>query len=63
MKRSTMNEAVAEAKRFIERAEELLKSHTMNTYDSLHERPREQGAAKRASMDLTRKLADLRLGR
>lgn len=63
MKRSTMNEAVAEAKRFVKLAEALLTIHSENKYDGLNDCPREQGAAKRASMDLTRKLADLRLGR
>lgn len=63
MKRTTLQLAVEEAKRFVEKAEHLLAIHTRVEYDSLYDCPREQGAAKRASMDLTRKLADLRLGR
>lgn len=63
MKRSTLKVAVEEAKRFVDRAETLLKKQPMNQYDSLYGDPREQGATKRASMDLTRKLADLRQGR
>ncbi|PPC99622.1 MAG: hypothetical protein CTY35_03535 [Methylotenera sp.] len=63
MKRSTLKMAVEEAKRFVERAEVLMLNHPMNAYDSLYEKPREQGDVKRASMDLTRKLADLRQGR
>jgi hypothetical protein len=63
MKRTTLRQAVEEAKRFVERAETLMTKHPMNKYDSLYECPREQGDTKRASMDLTRKLADLRLGR
>ena len=63
MNRKKLTAAVAEATRFIERAKALpdpapYKSgnHTfVNDYF-----PREQGAIRRASMDLTRALADLR---
>lgn len=63
MNRDKLAIAVAEAKRFIERAKMLPKpapyqsgGHTyMNDYF-----PIEQGAIKRASMDLTRALAELR---
>lgn len=63
MDRKKLNAAVAEAQRFIERAKALPKpepyqsgSHTF-THDYF---PREQGAIRRSSMELTRALADLR---
>lgn len=63
MNRDKLKVAVAEAERFIKRAKALPKAepyeshgHTF-THDYF---PREQGAIKRASMDLTRALADLR---
>jgi hypothetical protein len=63
MDRTKLTAAVREAERFIARAKALPKptpyqygTHTlMNDYF-----PREQGAIRRASMDLTRSLADLR---
>lgn len=64
MKRQTLQDAISEARRFIEKAEELQKHLAMRDqrecYGTL---PREHGACRRASMDLTRKLADLRQGR
>lgn len=65
MNRNKLQIAVLEARRFIARAEALpppepyRNEHTgsMLTHDNF---PREQGAIKRASMDLTRALADLR---
>ena len=63
MDRKKLAIAVAEAKRFIERAKVLPDpfpytsgGHTF-TSDNF---PRESGAIRRASMDLTRALADLR---
>lgn len=63
MNRDKLAAAVAEAERFIKRAKALPKpepyqsgNHTF-THDYF---PREQGAVRRASMDLTRALADLR---
>ena len=63
MNRDKLKVAVAEAERFIARAKALPKpwpyesgGHTF-THDNF---PREQGAIRRASMDLTRALADLR---
>ncbi len=53
--------AVAEARRFIERAETLMaamQKSAPRAYISDH--PRESGAVKRASMDLTRALAEMR---
>lgn len=66
MKPETLKQAVAEAKRFISAAEKC-KPRTWvcligNTHVSFDPR-KETGAVKRASMDLTRKLADLRAGR
>jgi len=63
MNRAKLAVAVAEAERFIARAKALPDPHPyqagQHTYmnDNF---PREQGAIKRASMDLTRALADLR---
>jgi len=56
MNRDKLAVAVAEAKRFIERAKALPPT-TPGIYDY---NPKEQGAIRRASMDLTRALADLR---
>jgi len=63
MNRDRLAIAVAEAERFIERAKALPKpvpyergGHTFT--DNYF--PKEQGAIRRASMDLTRALADLR---
>lgn len=57
-----LDEAMAEARRFIERGEALQKAMTPSKspagYDYLP--PKECGAVKRASMDLTRALADMR---
>jgi len=63
-----LNVAIEEAKRFLERAKEL-QSEQKNTTTSewagkIHVHvpscPKESGAVRRASMDLTRVLADLR---
>lgn len=63
MNRNKLKIAVAEAKRFIAKAGELpdaepyeVGGHTF-THDNF---PREQGAIRRSSMDLTRALSDLR---
>ena len=48
--------AEAEAIRFLSRVDAYKKAITATVYGS----PRESGAVKRASMDLTRALADLR---
>jgi hypothetical protein len=64
--RDKLKAAIAEAERFIARAKTLPKPTTYEvpgsqfnpfTHDNF---PREQGAIRRASMDLTRALADLR---
>ena len=60
MKKATLDKAIVEAKRFIEKASELKLVALDNKYDDINGYPKEQGATKRASMDLTRALADLR---
>lgn len=56
MLREDIETAVSEAKRFIKRANELkLVEDGPYSYN-----PRESGALRRASMDLTRALADMR---
>lgn len=64
-KPETVKRAIAEARRFIERAENHLKSRRPAYYDQsiLHDEPKASGAMKRSSMDLSRVLADLRQGR
>lgn len=63
MNRSTLAAAILEAERFITRAKALPDpqpyEHNGHAYNHDYF-PREQGAIKRASMDLTRALADLR---
>jgi hypothetical protein len=51
--------AVEEAERFIKRAE-ALQAVAKHDRQAMYDCPLEQGAIKRASMDLTRALADLR---
>ena len=63
MNRKKLATAVAEARRFIERAEALPTPYPYKVHDLelTHDYfPKEQGAIKRSSMDLTRALADLR---
>jgi len=60
MKDHTLDQAIIEAARFIKAARELRR---VRKYGEPGTHPRECGAAKRASMDLTRKLSDLRQGR
>jgi hypothetical protein len=62
MKLSTLDAAIAEAERFISTAREYKHAEEMKK-ESYYRNPRESGATRRASLDLTRKLADLRLGR
>jgi hypothetical protein len=71
MKDLTLQLAINEAKRFISRAEDLKEARKeKNSYvyqgkTEYYNKPagRQSGAVRRASMDLTRVLADLRLGR
>jgi len=71
MNRKTVNMAVVEAKRFIKAAETLLAAehhrydHITRTVDKQRwtggsDSPKESGAARRASLDLTRALAEMR---
>lgn len=55
-----ITEAIAEAKRFIHRAEVLQARRKKDTWLKQWDASREGGACRRASMDLTRALADLR---
>ena len=57
MTRDQINTAMAEARRFIKRADEAVKS--MDEYSEITGN-KHTGACKRASMDLTRALADMR---
>lgn len=63
MNKKTLTVAEDEAERFLAKIRALRDLNNFNTgeigaYDNNN--PREQGAVKRASMDLTRALADLR---
>ena len=63
MNREKLEIAVAEARRFIARAEALPEPTAYEHNGDIFCRdnfPRESGAIRRASMDLTRALADLR---
>lgn len=60
MKRQTLMEAIYEAERFIRAAEAYL---DVSDEKRPWKHPRESGSVRRASLDLTRKLADLRQGR
>lgn len=53
-----MQNAVAEARRFIARAESLMNADPSRDY--FYSNPKEAGAARRASMDLTRALSEMR---
>ena len=63
MKKTTLDEAIFEAKRFIDRAETLKNVGRLYRDFEFCGSPKEQGAVKRTSLDLARKLADLRAGR
>jgi len=54
MNRTKLTTAIAEAERFIERARDLPEGQWLLDF------PKHTGAIRRASMDLTRALADLR---
>lgn len=61
----TVNRAIAEAKRFIGRAEYhlFMRQPSYHDKDRLVDDPKASGAMKRSSMDLSRALADLRQNR
>ena len=61
MKLSKLKAAMAEAERFLEKAKAAQEASKDSSYDCIsYNNPRENGAVRRASMDLTRALADLR---
>lgn len=67
MNTASLQAAIAEARRFTDRAEDLLDAMNIDPVlrvsgigTPIDGHPREQGAVRRASMDLTRALADLR---
>lgn len=68
MKLSKLNTAIAEAERFLDRARAAQSAHNERTSLEILDlmthlnasHPRENGALRRSSMDLTRALADLR---
>jgi uncharacterized protein (DUF1778 family) len=61
MKHETLKNAVAEAERFLKAAKAIRSEKSAYRGDILYlEGPKERGACLRASMDLTRALADLR---
>lgn len=62
MKLETIDAAITEAERFISAAREFKRAQETRAAE-YYATPRESGAARRASLDLTRKLADLRQGR
>ena len=64
MKLETLQDCIAEAERFIEVARKLGESIDYRRLGDIGTgTPKESGAVRRASMDLTRRLADLRQGR
>lgn len=71
MRHTSLTNAIAEAERFLRRARHLQSAQRQEPVHSLAaindhvdgSTPRESGAVKRASMDLSRALADLRQGR
>ena len=64
MNRKTVIEAANEAQRFIKVADKLLYKYTPEDWTLMSITGcKESAALKRASMDLTRILADLRMGR
>lgn len=61
MKITDLEAAIKEAERFLTRARDLRRA-AQRTEDtrSLYSNPKEQGAVRRSSLDLSRALADLR---
>lgn len=64
MKTKEIEKAVKEAKRFIAAAELCIaarkKTYVHGDYTFHHDAPKESGATRRASLDLTRQLAEMR---
>ena len=64
MKSLTLDESIVEALKFVRRARAYRAARKAeDDAGQAAKRPKESGALKRASMELTRKLADLRQGR
>lgn len=59
MKPKTINESVKEAQRFIKLAKSVIDEHKLSGYEGLYG-SKATGALRRASMDLTRSLAEMR---
>lgn len=59
MNLGTVNEAIAEARRFIKRAEDWKRAEAEKA-KTYYSNPKESGAVRRASMDLARALATMR---
>lgn len=62
MRIDTLKQAVTDAERFLAVSRSYLLAEETKAQPH-HLNPRESGAVRRASMELTRKLADLRQGR
>lgn len=61
MKFADLETAIKEAERFLTRARELRRAaQRAEDTHSLYSNPKEQGAVRRSSLDLSRALADLR---
>lgn len=60
MKDSAIRTAADEARRFLRRCDELEAEKVRMRQDSCQRLPKESAALRRASMDLTRALADMR---
>ncbi len=64
MKTEEIKKAVKEAKRFIKAAELCIearkKTYRVGGYEFTSNAPKESGACRRASLDLTRQLAEMR---
>jgi len=60
MTRTKLKHAIAEAERFLKRAKELEKEGFLSFIETRYVQSKYTAATKRASMDLTRALADLR---
>ena len=64
MDRKKVKRTILEATRFIEKATDLLKAmESTEAKDCRWPYPKESGATRRASMDLTRSLSDMRRAR
>ncbi len=62
MKEQDVKDAVFEAERFLKRAKALLSKVNGDKFAMYHN-PKESGAVRRASLDLTRSLAEMRKSR